>query len=228
MLFAPNNTFQKGIYPHQMIQSLSYMGTVYLPPPSWPSGLPLPLPYDNRIQAAGCQVMPQRSWTMPDLVTKELCRAPVPVCRSHHVHISLQDQIFQCNSTLIILPAFQFCCICGWSVPASSLGGVFLCTHQASVFQGHFTHRKWCFCCFSQGTFTKKKASLHYIQTTVQIYGHGNVFWHCCFWVRLCYQSVEGGIQCLLSYLIVSSLLHISMLWLQFSSYLWMLSTDKW
>lgn len=32
IMFAPNNTLQKGIYPHQMIQSLSHMGTVGLPP----------------------------------------------------------------------------------------------------------------------------------------------------------------------------------------------------
>lgn len=37
---------------------------------------------------------------------------------------------------------------------------------------------------------------------------------------RGCYQSV-GGEECLLSYLAVSSLLHVSMLWLQFSLYLW-------
>lgn len=35
------------------------------------------------------------------------------------------------------------------------------------------------------------KASLHYVQTTAQIYDHGNLFWHCWSWVRLCYQSIE-------------------------------------
>lgn len=227
MLFAPDNTLQKGIYPQQMIQSLSYS---FSTPHHGPEGYPCPCPMTPTSERPGCQVMPRRSWMIPDVVVEELCRAPAPACRGHHVLTSLQDQTFQCKSTLIILPAFQFCFICGWFIPVSSLGGIFLCTRQASVFQGYFTHGKWCFCCFPKRLSPKKKAaSLYYIETTVQIYNHGNVFWHCHFWVRLHYQSVERGRQCLLSYLAVSSLLHISMLWLQFSSYLWspgiMLST---
>lgn len=100
-----------------------------------------------------------------------------PICSTLR---SLSPCIFCYKSTFIILLAFQFCFICGWFVPAISLRDIFLCHCQASVFQGHFAHRKWCFCCFYKWTLKKKikKKSLHYIQTTVQIHDHANLFWH--------------------------------------------------
>lgn len=157
MLFAPDNTLQKGIYPQQMIQSLSYS---FSTPHHGPEGYPCPCPMTPTSERPGCQVMPRRSWMIPDVVVEELCRTPAPACRGHHVLTSLQDQTFQCKSTLIVLPAFQFCFICGWFIPVSSLGGIFLCTRQASVFQGYFTHGKWCFCCFPKRLSPKKKSSI--------------------------------------------------------------------
>lgn len=83
MLFAPHNTLQKSICPHQMIQSLSYTGAV-----SHHGLQGCPCPVTTASVQPGWQVMPQRNWMMPDVVTEELCRAPATACRGHHVHIS--------------------------------------------------------------------------------------------------------------------------------------------
>lgn len=50
----------------------------------------------------------------------------------------------------------------GWFVPESTLRDIFLCIHRASVFQGHFTHRKSCFCFFPRDFYQWKSAvALH-------------------------------------------------------------------
>lgn len=113
---------------------------------------------------------------MADLVTEEFCRDPDPACRGHHVCVSLQDQTFQPESIRMILLPFRAVSFVAdlflqalWeahlSAPARLLAFKVILPRDSDISA-----------LVPKGLSLEKKALLHYIQSTLQIYDQGNLF----------------------------------------------------